>query len=97
MLKGGILILRHNNKFYRIQAFIGSEEVLDRFYKYYLDEKTSYSWELDEGSYEPIPGKIQNKSRYHLMDAERYILSDFLPDIPYGRGAGKEVIEVTVR
>ena len=44
----------------------------------YLDEKLSYSRELDE-NYKPTE-KIDQKSKYHLMDAERYILSDFAPE-----------------
>jgi len=44
----------------------------------YLDEKMSYSRELDENN-QPTE-KIEDKARYHLMDAERYILSDFTPD-----------------
>jgi len=43
----------------------------------YIDEKQSYSYELDD-HYKPTD-KIENKERYHLMDAERYILSDFNP------------------
>jgi len=51
----------------------------------YLDEKTSYSRELDE-NYNPTE-KIQDKERYHLMDAERYILSDFTPEtVTQGKG-----------
>lgn len=41
----------------------------------YVSEKLSYSRELDD-NYNPTE-KIKDKSRYHLMDAERYILSDF--------------------
>ena len=45
----------------------------------YLDEKQSYSYVLDEErNYQPTE-KIENKERYHLMDAERYVLSDFNP------------------
>jgi len=44
----------------------------------YLDEKLSYSRELDD-RYEPTD-KIANKSHFHLMDAERYIISDFNPE-----------------
>lgn len=43
----------------------------------YLDQKNSYSYELDERN-QPTD-KIENKERYHLMDAERYVLSDFNP------------------
>lgn len=44
----------------------------------YLDEKLSYSRELDE-NYEATD-KIDNKSSYHILDAERYILSDLGPE-----------------
>lgn len=43
----------------------------------YLEEKQTYSRELDE-SYLPIE-KISDKEKFHLMDAERYILSEFNP------------------
>ena len=39
----------------------------------YLDEKGRYSRELDKGG-QPTE-KIKNKNDYHVMDAERYILS----------------------
>ena len=48
----------------------------------YLDEKLSYSYALDD-NYEPTD-EIENKSSYHLMDAERYILSDFTPELVEG-------------
>lgn len=44
----------------------------------YLDEKLSYSRKLDE-NYEPT-AQIDNKSSFHLMDAERYALSDMGPE-----------------
>ena len=44
----------------------------------YLDEKRSYSRKLNE-NYEATE-KIEDKARFHLMDAERYILSDFTPE-----------------
>jgi len=43
----------------------------------YLDQKTTYSRKLDD-NYEPTD-KIEDKASFHLMDAERYILSDFDP------------------
>jgi hypothetical protein len=43
----------------------------------YLEEKQSYSRKLDE-NYNPT-AEIKDKSRYHLMDGERSILSDFQP------------------
>ena len=51
---------RHN----RIKVFDSLEE--------YRDEKLSYSRELDDND-EPTE-KIEDKSSYHLMDAERYIM-----------------------
>ncbi len=44
----------------------------------YLDEKQSYSRKLDEDN-RPTD-EIEGKASYHLMDAERYILSDFSPE-----------------
>lgn len=44
----------------------------------YLDEKMSYSRKLND-HYQPTD-EIEDKSSYHLMDAERYILSDFTPE-----------------
>ena len=43
----------------------------------YLSEKLSYSRELDD-FYNPTD-KIKDKSRFHLMDGERALLSDFSP------------------
>jgi len=44
----------------------------------YLDEKRSFSRKLDD-NYNPTE-EIEDKERFHLMDAERYILSDFTPE-----------------
>jgi len=44
----------------------------------YLREKQSYSYKLDGEN--RATGDIENKQRYHLMDAERYILSEFRPE-----------------
>ncbi len=41
----------------------------------YLREKQSYSYKLNDDN--TSTGEIENKQRYHLMDAERYILSEF--------------------
>ncbi len=43
--------------------------------KGYLNEKLSYSYKLAPGY--GATDEIENKSRYHYMDAERYILSGF--------------------
>ena len=48
----------------------------------YLDEKLSYSYALND-KYEPTD-EIEDKSTYHLLDAERYILSDFTPELVGG-------------
>ena len=42
-----------------------------------IDELQSYSYELDD-KYNPT-GKILDKERYHILDALRYIASDFNP------------------
>lgn len=49
----------------------------------YLDEKLSYSRTLDD-QFEPTKN-IQDKSRFHLMDAERYLISDFQPESVMGQ------------
>jgi hypothetical protein len=49
----------------------------------YLDEKLSYSRKLDD-RFEPTKD-IQDKSRFHLMDAERYVISDFQPEAVMGQ------------
>ncbi len=41
----------------------------------YLSEKQSYSRELDENY--NVTDKIENKSIYHFMDAERYMMTQF--------------------
>ena len=67
---------------------VGIERVyaLDRLHKCFafrdmydwLDEKLSYSRELDD-NYDPTD-KIADKAKYHLMDCDRSILSDFTPE-----------------
>lgn len=44
----------------------------------YLDEKLSFSHPLDE-KYQPLEG-YEDEPKYHLMAAERYVLSDFTPE-----------------
>lgn len=44
----------------------------------YLDQKMSFSYELDE-KYNPTD-KLEDEQKYHLLAAERYILSDFTPE-----------------
>ena len=55
----------------------------------YLDEKLSYSRELDD-MYQPTE-KIDNKSRFHILDSERYLLSDFGPERVVG---ANQLVEV---
>lgn len=45
----------------------------------YLREKLTYSRELDK-DYQPIDDTIKDKSTFHHMDAERYIMLDFKPE-----------------
>lgn len=59
----------------------------------YLDEKLSYSRELDD-NYDPTE-KIADKARFHLMDSERSILSDFTPEtVDFNRGKTKHSIRM---
>ena len=55
----------------------------------YLDEKMSYSRKLDD-AYQATE-EIDNKSRFHCMDAERYLLSDFGPERVVG---ANQLVEV---
>ena len=56
---------------------------------HYLDEKRSFSRVLDEKG---LPTeKIDNEAAYHLMAAERYILSDFTPETVRNGPASKPV------
>ena len=55
--------------------------------KDYLDEKLSYSRKLDD-KYEPTD-EIRDKASYHLMDGERYLLSDFAPEAVEGMRQNK--------
>ena len=50
--------------------------------RFYLDEKMSFSRELD-ADYQPTD-RIEDEARFHLMAAERYILSDFTPETAVG-------------
>jgi len=45
--------------------------------KEYLREKLSYMYQVKDGV---TTDEIEGKSRFHLMDSERYILSDFTPE-----------------
>ncbi len=44
----------------------------------YLDEKRTFARELD--AQQRVTMKIQDESRFHLMSAEQYIISDFTPE-----------------
>ena len=44
----------------------------------YLDQKMSFSYELDE-KYQPTD-KLEDEQKSHLLAAERYVLSDFPPE-----------------
>ncbi|MEE8472948.1 MAG: terminase [Dehalococcoidia bacterium] len=57
----------------------------------YLDQKQSYSYRLNR-AYQPSE-EIEDRARFHLMDAERYILSDFVPEtMRSGGAAGKRKV-----
>jgi hypothetical protein len=56
----------------------------------YLAEKQSYSRVLD-ANYNPTP-EIKDKSRFHLLDGERAILSDFKP-VDAVPGKERKVVE----
>lgn len=58
----------------------------------YLDQKMSYSRKLDD-DYNPTED-IEDKARFHLMDAERYILSDFTPETVI---SNKPITRISVR
>jgi len=45
----------------------------------YLNEKATFSYKLDK-QYQPIDGQYDNEASYHLMAAERYIMSNFAPE-----------------
>ena len=54
---------------------------------HYLDQKMSFSYELDE-KYQPTD-KLEDEAKYHLLAAERYLLSDFTPETVAGTGRTK--------
>jgi hypothetical protein len=55
----------------------------------YLDEKRSFARVVDERG--TPTDKIGDESRFHLMAAERYILSDFTPETAAKNRAGRPV------
>jgi hypothetical protein len=52
---------------------------------HYLDEKRTFSRELDDEN--RVTEKIKDPARFHLMSCERYLISDFVPETVY---SGKE-------
>lgn len=50
----------------------------------YLDEKRTYSWKLDD-NYQPT-SEIDQKSKFHQLDAERYAICDLGPERALGVG-----------
>jgi hypothetical protein len=58
----------------------------------YIDEKTSYSYKMGDG--DTVLDEIEDKSRYHIMDSERYALCGFYADMPT---SDREVIHVRRR
>jgi len=55
----------------------------------YLDEKARFSYKLND-TYSPTED-IEDEASFHLMAAERYILSDFTPETAVGQGQKTEV------
>ena len=55
--------------------------------KYYLDEKGSFSHELDE-KYQPTED-LEDEKKYHLMASERVLMSSFRPDTAKKKGPPK--------
>jgi|SRR3990167_758328 len=49
----------------------------------YLDEKRSFSRKLDDSG--QVTEQIDNEASYHLMSAERYLMSYFVPEMATGR------------
>ena len=66
----------------RIDKVIGMHQLNKVFVfkdlRSYLDEKRTFSRELDENGLPTT--KIKDESRFHCMSAEQYILSDFTPE-----------------
>lgn len=67
------------NKLHKIKVF--------RDLRHYLDQKTSFSYELDE-KYQPTD-KYDNETVMHLLAAERYIIGGFTPETVLHRGSNK--------
>jgi len=53
----------------------------------YLDQKLSFSYELDE-KYQPTD-KYEDEPKYHLLAAERYVLSSFTPETVVKQAPGQ--------
>lgn len=66
--------------------------ILDDMVKTY-DEITSYSRKLDD-KYVPIEKQIDDKQKFHLMDALRYVVSDFPTERRDVSAGGRDVIQV---
>ncbi len=66
----------------RIDKVIGLHQLNKVFcfrdMSHYLDEKRTFSYKLNQSG--EIVGEIDNESRFHVMSAEQYILSDFTPE-----------------
>jgi len=48
----------------------------------YIEEKTTMSWETDRD--DNLTGKIHNEAQYHFMACDRYLLSEFKPQMKLG-------------
>ena len=67
----------------RVWAFLQRNAIMVfRDMTRYIDEKTSYSYKMAEG--DEVLDEIEDKSRFHLMDAERAILCGLHADVSSG-------------
>ncbi len=68
----------------KVYSLLGTDRLLvTRDCPRTIDQLSNYSYELGPDD-EPIPGKINNKSIWHLCDSARYVCSAF----PDGEGSG---------
>ncbi len=72
---------KNNDRMYQIQKVQGLHR-LNKVFVFndltnYIREKFSFAFKKDEGD---VTEKIDNEARFHCMAAERYILSDFVPE-----------------
>ena len=54
----------------------------------YIDEKMSFAWEVDDD--ERVTHKIHDEAYFHRMAAERYLMSEFRPDLVVSNKIGHQ-------